>query len=145
MQKIFKDKNTGRIKVQTVNTEPSLTQQQFKDQTDINRIMAQYEKMGISYGNLPNDQSAVYGDVSLIPNNYQEILHKVAAAEAAFLQLPAELRSQYNNNPQDLVDWLAKPENNAKAVELGLKKPKPEPTPEPPTAPKTPPEPAKAQ
>lgn len=145
MQKIFKDPRTNRIKVQTENKEPSLTQQQFKDQTDINKIMAQYEKQGINYNNLPQSQG-VYADLTIIPKDYQDRLHQVMQAEEAFMSLPAELRAQYNNSPQDLIDWLAKPENNDRAVELGLKvkkeapvkapqAPAPAPATEPPKAP----------
>ena len=133
MQKITKDAKTGRIKVQTVNTEPSLTQQQFKDETDINKIMKRFEAQGITYNGLPQ-QDGVFADLTVIPQDYQESLQKLLQAEEAFMALDPEIRSNFGNNPQKLVEFVSDSKNKDKAVALGLIKQE-EPPAAPPAAP----------
>jgi len=37
----------GRIKVQTINNQDTRTQQQFKDDVDVNNIIKKYKRTGI--------------------------------------------------------------------------------------------------
>lgn len=118
----------GSIRVQSVNVEPSKTRQEFKDQTNVNEIMKRYKKVGIDYNGLP-DPKGSFADLTTLPS-YEEACNTVAQANNAFDELPAHLRKRFNNNPVDLMDFLADSENEHEAIKLGLI-PKPVPTPDP--------------
>jgi len=96
--------------------EPSLTQQHFKDETDINNILRQFNITGL----LPeNALSPRYGDFTGI-NDYQSALNAVIAAEDGFMALPADLRARFSNNPEELINFLDNPQNKDEAIRLGL-------------------------
>ena len=42
-----------------------------------------------------------------------------------FMELPAQLRSRFNNDPAELIDFLGKEENREEATKLGLVAAKP--------------------
>jgi len=96
----------------------SRTQQHFKDETDINNILRQFNVTGL----LP--QKAItpqYGDFSGI-HDYHGALNQVIAAENEFMTLPAQLRARFDNDPQALIEFLDNPENINEAIKLGLVK-----------------------
>ena len=96
--------------------EPSLTQQHFKDETDINNILRQFNVTGL----LPESPlSPRYGDFSGI-GDYQSALNAVIAAESEFEALPAQIRARFNNDPAALIDFLDDDNNREEAVKLGL-------------------------
>lgn len=115
------DKNTGRVRVYTKNTEPSLTQQQFKDECDINNIMKKYQSTG-QFTHLTS-RKGVYADFSQI-TDYQSMLHQVQYAQEAFSSLPAELRQRFRNDPGQLLAFLQDKRNYDEAIQLGLLEPK---------------------
>ena len=122
MKVIHKEK-TGRVRVSTVNDAPSLTQQQFKDQCDVNKIIAKYKTTG-EWTHLTK-KGGVYADVSSI-KDYHQSLQKVLDANNAFAALPAQIRNRFQNDPAQLLAFLQDPKNHAEGVELGLfEKPKP--------------------
>lgn len=99
----------------------TLTQQQFKEETDINNIM---EKFGMT-GLLPQTSlNAQYGDFSGV-NDYHSALNAIMAAEDQFDALPAKLRSYFDNDPAKLIDFMENPENRGEAEKLGLINPNP--------------------
>lgn len=138
MKKIISDKN--RVRVQTINTEKTLTQQQFKDQVEINNIVAKYNKTGQWPEGL--DRNAVFADVSDI-TDYQESLHKVMAAQDAFNLLPGEVRNRFSNDPAKLLEFIQDPKNYEEGLNLGIFE-KPNITPEEPKKPNEPNEPKPA-
>jgi len=96
--------------------EPSLTQQHFKDETDINNILRQFNITGL----LPESPlSPRYGDFSGIVD-YHSALNAVIAAEDGFMALPADLRARFNNDPEVLINFLDDPNNKTEAIRLGL-------------------------
>jgi phage internal scaffolding protein len=100
--------------------EPSLTQQHFKDETDINNILRQFNITGL----LPESPlSARYGDFTGIVD-YQSALNAVIAAESEFEALPAELRARFQNDPANLLNFLEDENNRPEAEKLGLVVPK---------------------
>ncbi len=117
------------------------TKQQFKNQVDINTIMSKYIKTGVMSQDAITKRTAVFADVSEI-GTFQECQDKVQAAQKAFMTLEPELRSEFNNDPGAVLDFVSDPANREKAIELGIiPKPEqvptdqPEPTPEPPEKP----------
>jgi phage internal scaffolding protein len=94
----------------------TLTQQHFKDETDINNILRQFNITGL----LPeNKLSPRYGDFTGI-SDYQSALNAVIAAESEFDALPAQIRARFNNNPEELIQFLENDKNYDEAVKLGL-------------------------
>jgi len=92
------------------------TQQHFKDETDINNILRQFNITG----QLPTKSiSPRYGDFTGI-GDYHTALNQVIAAEGEFMTLPAQLRARFNNDPQELIEFLNNSENKDEAIKLGL-------------------------
>jgi len=94
----------------------SLAQQQFKEECDINTIMAKFAVTGL----LPDQPlSPRYGDFTGI-NDYHTALNQVIAAEDEFMTLPAHIRARFENDPAQLINFLENEENKEEAVKLGL-------------------------
>lgn len=99
-----------------LNCGETLTQQEFKDECDINVIMRRYARSG----QLPQlNLQGVYGDFSEVPD-YMEALNTVLHAQESFSDLPSELRERFNHNPGALLQFLGNPSNREEAIKLGL-------------------------
>lgn len=116
-QKIYTHPLTGRTVVETINEEPSMTQQQYKDECDINNIMKKYTSTG-QFTHVTS-KKGIYGDFSEI-KDYQGMLDTVMMAQDAFATLPAEVRSRFRNDPGYLLDFLQDEKNYDEALKLGL-------------------------
>jgi len=96
--------------------EPSLAQQHFKDECDINNILRQFNVTGL----LPESPlSPRYGDFTGI-GDYHTALNRVIAAQDEFEALPAQIRARFNNDPAELISFLEDDKNRPEAEELGL-------------------------
>lgn len=95
----------------------SRTQQQFKQETDINLIMSRYEKTGV-IDHLAKHQGS-YGDFSNV-EDYQTAVNKIMLADQMFLTLPATIRSQFDNDPAQFVEFAQNPDNLDTMRDLGL-------------------------
>ena len=96
--------------------EPSLAQQHFKDECDINNILRQFNITGL----LPESPlSPRYGDFSGI-SDYHTALNRVIAAQQEFDGLPAQIRARFDNDPAKLIAFLENEQNRPEAEELGL-------------------------
>jgi len=94
------------------------TQQHFKDETDINNILRMFNITG----QLPSKAiTPQYGDFTGI-YDYHSAMNAVIAAEDEFMTLPATLRARFDNDPQELIEFLNNPENYDEAKKLGLVK-----------------------
>lgn len=103
-----------------VNNQPSMTQQHFKQESDVNYIVAQYVKTGVMEN--VSGESPVYGDISAFDTNFdlRRAYEAVGAAEEGFMKLPSEIRKKLDNDPSLLVSWLSDEANKAEAVKYGL-------------------------
>lgn len=104
------------------------TQQHARHETDINLIMKRYKKGA----QLPNQEligSLRYGDVSEVPD-FLTIRNQMIKAEEAFLSLPGKLRREFGDDPVEFLQFMANPENRARAEELGIMKKKVDPSPD---------------
>jgi phage internal scaffolding protein len=96
--------------------DPSLAQQHARDESDINTIV---KRFGLT-GELPsNVRTPTYGDFS-DAMDYHTSLNAVRAADAAFMQLPADIRTRFNNDAGAFVDFVSDDNNRAEAEKLGL-------------------------
>lgn len=103
--------------------EPSCTLQEFKDESDINNLVARYRQTGSFY-----DALAVHGkeprmpsfeDISEIPD-YQTALNIIEEGRARFDALPPSIRRIFDNSPELFLAFMSDPKNSDKASELGL-------------------------
>lgn len=113
--------------------EEGRTQQQFLKECDINYIVSQNEKTGLlTHVNRGNPQFADLGDAT----DYKASLDYLNEAQAAFMDLPAQVRARFENNPGQLLDFVSNSDNYEEALSLGLVNKRPEPTPTPEKQPK---------
>lgn len=93
----------------------SLTQQQFKEATDINVLFGKY----LETGELPQVEGMAYGDFTGI-FDFQSAMNAVRTAQESFQTLPARIKNRFDNNPQKLVEFINDPENREEAIFLKL-------------------------
>lgn len=107
--------------------EPTRTQQQFAEECDINTIV---RKFGIT-GELPSDVRVPQSGDFVAVQDYQSCMNVIRAAEEAFMEMPAEVRSEFDNDPGKFIAFVENPENLERARKLGIAKPAPVVAPEP--------------
>lgn len=96
--------------------EPTLAQQQFREECDINTIMDRFGRTGevIAPVRLPQ-----YGDFDGI-NDYHSAVNAIVAAQQSFAELPAKVRARFANDPAQFVEFCLDDSNRDEAVRLGL-------------------------
>ena len=97
--------------------DPTLAQQNCRDECDINYIV---ERFGVT-GQLPPQTGPMptYGDFTGI-GDYRDALDAVMRADEAFMALPANVRERFDNDPALFVDFCSDVSNRSEAMELGL-------------------------
>lgn len=99
-----------------VNDMPSMTQQHFKEECDVNNILAKFVRTGVLPANCrPGD----YFDCSNI-QDYQDCLNRVIEAQDHFNALPAGLRKHFQNDPGNFLEFIENPDNLQRGIEIGL-------------------------
>lgn len=83
------------------------TKQSYKDECDINKIMARAEKGG-TISHLAKYE-AVYGDFSDF--DFQEQTQKLTRGREIFDDLPAELRQEFGQSPAKFFEYVNDPAN----------------------------------
>ena len=116
--KKYSIRENGSLRVQTVNKKPSRTQQQFKDECDVNNIIKKYKKTGLITHLQKNP--GTYADLTNIPS-YSEALQTIITASEAFNALPSDFRYELHNDPQELIKFLRDPANDERSIAMGLK------------------------
>lgn len=96
--------------------EDTRTQQQFAEECDINEIVRRFGLTGV----MPeNPRLPVSGDFTGV-SDFQTAMNAVRAAEEGFMELPAEVRYRFGNDPQRLMSFLEDGRNKDEAIRLGL-------------------------
>jgi phage internal scaffolding protein len=99
---------------------PSLTRQEFVAESDINNLVAQFEKTGVvSNVNRTEPQYFDTGDVPDLQTAYKIIQD----ANAAFMRLPASTRLTFDNDPMSFIAFAEQKENLPQMREWGLAPP----------------------
>lgn len=94
----------------------SLTVQSMAEDANINVLMDRY---GIT-GKMPeNPRIPVFGDFTEV-GDYQSALQAVISASDGFMELTANVRARFENNPQKLLEFMSNDANREEAVRLGL-------------------------
>lgn len=100
----------------TFNTEDSMTQQSDVNETDINFIVEKYSRTG----QIPQVQvGPLYGDFTG-DLDYRNMVEQIAAANAAFHEIPAKIRKEFDNDPAQFIEYANNPANLEKLREWGL-------------------------
>lgn len=104
-------------------TEPSLTEQNHRQECEINCIVAKYKRTGILPDMFSRIREGHYGDFSKV-NDYHHAMNQVAEASEAFYELPAEIRKKFDNDPAKMLDYVDDPNNYDACVEMGIYPPR---------------------
>lgn len=102
----------------TACTDEHLTQQQFREDCDLNVIV---KRFGLEKAPIPTDafDPNHYGDLSNVPD-LRTLLDIANDAKNSFMELPPKLRSRFNNDPAQLWAFVTDPDNADESVRLGL-------------------------
>jgi len=107
-----------RVKLSFKDT-VSRCKKSFKDECDINRIVARARKTGYLIDPaIISDRQAVFMDCSKV--DFMDMLNRVNVAQSAFNALPSDVRAKFDNDVAKLLDFVADPANEAVAIDLGL-------------------------
>lgn len=104
--------------------DPSATLQSFKDDADINCIIARYENTGVLVDpTVPVSRTPEFGDFSDMPD-YQTAQNVIIAAKNAFDALSSKIRERFNNDPAAYFNFVQNLKEGsdefAEAVSLGI-------------------------
>lgn len=102
-------------------TQPSLTQQQFKDECEIESLLKAHnlsQVMGIMNN---HGQQPLYADVSDIPD-FHDAQNHVARATEYFEGLPSDVRSRFNNSLSEFLTTLNNPDAREALTDMGVLK-----------------------
>ena len=103
----------------------SLTQQQFRDESDINNIVDRFMKTGHLPDPVSMPQYVDYEGVF----DFQSAMNVVRQADENFMRMDAKVRARFHNSPQEFLEFFADPANSEEAVRLGLATPIPKESP----------------
>ncbi len=100
----------------TGEVETSLTKQEFLEESEINNILAKYEKTGLI------DHVKQHSGYADMPSglDFQMASQMTIEAQIAFDELPAAVRREFNNDPFEFLEFVADPDNVERMGELGL-------------------------
>lgn len=104
--------------------QPSQTLQSFKDDADINCIIARFENTGVLVDpTVPVSRTPQFGDFSDLPT-YQEAQNVIVAANNAFNSLSSKIRERFGNDPAAYFDFVQNlkegSDEYAEAISLGI-------------------------
>lgn len=96
--------------------EPSLAQQQFKEDADINVLLERFKVTG----QMPQGVTLpTYGDFSAVVD-YRTANDAIRRARDSFMELPASVRARFENDPQVFLEFCSNKENLPELRKLGL-------------------------
>lgn len=117
MPKILKN-YVDRIRVTAVNNAPTMTQQHFKDECDVNYIVRNFLRTGV----LPVTRGqGQYFDVSAA-TDYKDACNRIITVNDWFSNLPSATRAEFNNDPGILLEVLdrASPDDITRLKKFGF-------------------------
>lgn len=94
----------------------NITQQQFKDDCDINKIMARFVKTGVldHLRKEPGEYAFASADT------FRDSMEIVATANSMFEALPSQIRNFFENDTANFLSFTSDPKNLPKMQEMGL-------------------------
>lgn len=118
---VFNTAYGDKICCDTVNDLPSLTQQCFRDECDINNIVAKFISNSgridmTAYQDYYESNFADVSGAEDLTSAYQ----RVFSAQEAFDAMPSKIRQRFGNDPVELLQFLGDERNRVEAIDLGL-------------------------
>lgn len=95
---------------------PGRTKQAFKDDCDVNKILAKAQKVG-SLSHLQR-HGAVYGDFTEVPGDLLEAQKLLERGQEIFSELPSEVRKEFRHDATAFFKFVNDPENRERLPEL---------------------------
>lgn len=92
------------------------TDQSFRDEADINTIMARYQ----STGEMPVITKANGQFLDVVGMDFAAHMDQINEARELFGQLPSNLRARFDNDPGAFLDYCSDPVNRPEMLSLGL-------------------------
>lgn len=89
----------------TINDQPSMTKQSETESTDINVILRNFGVTGQLPGGNRIPLPPTLDDFGHI-TDFQTAMNTMLAAKESFMQVPAEVRAQFQNDPQRFVAYV---------------------------------------
>lgn len=96
-----------------------LTKQAFRDESNINNIMAKYKTTGLI--DHVSKHAGNYGDYTDVVD-YQTAMNTVIAAQDMFMSIPSNIRARFGNDPGQFLEFVSNPDNREEMAKLGLLK-----------------------
>lgn len=106
-----------RFRVSLACQTESRTHQSFKDECDINHILAGYERTGIITH--ANPRQGRFEDVTNA-TSYHDAMNTLLSAQEAFAELPARVRKHFDNDPAEFLAAIDDPARKEELYEIGL-------------------------
>lgn len=102
-------------------SKPSLTKQSYKEECDVNVIMARFKKVaGEEFLNRYQGYlNGSFGDFSEVAD-YRSAIEQIREAEGVFDALPSKVRARFANDPAEFLDFVHNPANRDELVAMGL-------------------------
>lgn len=101
------------------DTGEAVTRQEFRDECDVNVLMAKYQKSGV----LPQGRGTPqYGDFASLPE-FMDAQNMISVAKEAFASLPAAVRLRFGNDPAQFVAFAEDADNLPQMRKWGLAPP----------------------
>lgn len=101
--------------------EDSLAIQSAEEEANINTIVRRF---GVT-GQLPDQVNMPLSGDFLGITDFHTAMNTIRKAQEEFLNVPADLRARFNNDPQQFINFLEDASNRDEATRLGLLKPAP--------------------
>lgn len=101
---------------------PSLTQQSFKDECDVNLIVKRFKDVNgvdLSTQNIGFPQGMVFGDFTNV-SDYRSAIEQVRRADEAFNSLDPKIRARFDNDPSKFLDFCSDAKNIDEMRKIGL-------------------------
>ena len=94
----------------------SLCQQEFADECDINTIVRRF---GLT-GELPQSVMVPFNADFEGVVDFKSAMNLIVASQEAFMEMPADVRARFGNDPAKFVDFASDERNRSEAARLGL-------------------------
>jgi len=91
-----------------------MTKQSFLNETNVNKIIERHARLG-TLSHL-EQWGGQYGDLTGF--DFQTAQNQIAKANSMFEKLPAEVRSEFSNDPGRFFEYVNDPEHAGKLAEL---------------------------
>lgn len=114
---LIRSNYTPRPLVQIDCSEPVLTQQHFKNDCDIDQILAKYARTG-TFDHLAS-RNGDYSDL-LDATDFHDCMNRVIEAQEVFNSIPAHVRARFQNDPAQFLEFVSNPANRNEMVRMGL-------------------------